>query len=244
MPVEQAIRQLRRLPAYTTLPSGLGGWEGEAFLEVSARWPDRSDTLDEALARVIDQVVQHQPGQPDRPGRKPAPIGGLDLVRRGVRAAVGHRGFRVTILQPDSTVRLDRVPVSTLAKFSGGQGYTAAIILYCALVRARAYRDGHDFAGGGPLLLDNPFGSVTNPAMLDMFAAVARKLSVQLILFSGIKDDDALATLGHIIRVSPDYLDADGNTHLRVEGVTTITHPTIARLRWQRQPDGDQEPTG
>ena len=111
-------------------------------------------------------------------------------------------------------------------------------------MRARAYRDGHDFAGGGPLLLDNPFGSVTNPAMLDMFAAVARKLRVQLILFSGIKDDDALATLGHIIRVSPDYLDADGNTHLRVEGVTTITHPTIARLRWQRQPDGDQEPTG
>jgi hypothetical protein len=157
---------------------------------------------------------------------------GLDLVRRGVREVVGPRGFQVTILQPDSTVRLDRVPIKALAKFSGGQGYTAAIILYCALVRARAFREGGDFTGGGPLLLDNPFGSVTNPAMLDMFAAIARRLHVQLILFSAIKDEDAMATLGHVIRISPDYVDDQGNTHLRV---ASVTRPATARLRWQQE---------
>jgi hypothetical protein len=239
--VQQAVKQLRRLPGYTVLPDGLGDWSGHAFLQIDARWPDRDDLYDEALARVIDQAVALPPtdGEPG-PGRsgkraKPAPIGGLDLVRRGVRGVVGHRGFRVTILQPDSKVRLDRVPISALAKFSGGQGYTAAIILYCALVRARAYREGRDFTGGGPLLLDNPFGSVTNPAMLDMFAAVARKLRVQLILFSAIKDEDAMATLGHVIRISPDYVDADGNTHLRLDGVA---HPATARLRWQQEAIG------
>jgi hypothetical protein len=236
VPVQRAVRQLRRLPGYTTLPEGLGDWTGHAFLQIDARWPDRDDIYDEALARVMDAVVTPHPGDDSsgpggKPG-KPAPIGGLDLVRRGVREVVGSRGFRVTILQPDSTVRLDRTPIRSLAKFSGGQGYTAAIILYCALVRARAFREGRDFAGGGPLLLDNPFGSVTNPAMLDMFAAVARKLHVQLILFSAIKDEDAMATLGHVIRISPDYIDADGNTHLRVAGVT---HPTTARLRWQQE---------
>jgi hypothetical protein len=236
VPVHRAVKQLRRLPGYTTLPEGLGDWTGQAFLQIDARWPDRDDIYDEALARVVDAVVTPHPGVdssgPDGKPGKPAPIGGLDLVRRGVREVVGPRGFRVTILQPDSTVRLDRAPIKSLAKFSGGQGYTAAIILYCALVRARAFREGRDFAGGGPLLLDNPFGSVTNPAMLDMFAAVARKLHVQLILFSGIKDEDAMATLGHVIRVSPDYVDADGNTHLRVAGVT---HPATARLRWQQE---------
>jgi hypothetical protein len=237
VPVQRAIKQLRRLPGYTTLPEGLGDWTGQAFLQIDARWPDRDDIYDEALARVVDTVVTPHPGTVDssgpgaKPGR-PTPIGGLDLVRRGVREVVGPRGFRVTILQPDSTVRLDRAPIKSLAKFSGGQGYTAAIILYCALVRARAFREGRDFAGGGPLLLDNPFGSVTNPAMLDMFAAVARKLHVQLILFSAIKDEDAMATLGHVIRVSPDYVDDQGNTHLRVAGVT---HPATARLRWQQK---------
>jgi hypothetical protein len=241
VPVQRAIKQLRRLPSYTVLPDGLGDWTGQAFLQIDARWPDRDDIYDEALARVIDTVVTPHPASGDTgPGvsgksAKLAPIGGLDLVRRGVREAVGHRSFRVTILQPDSTVRLDRVPIRTLAKFSGGQGYTAAIILYCALVRARAFQEGRDFAGGGPLLLDNPFGSVTNPAMLDMFAAVARKLRVQLILFSAIKDEDAMATLGHVIRISPDYIDADGNTHLRVDGVA---RPATARLRWQQEATG------
>jgi hypothetical protein len=236
VPVQRAVKQLRRLPGYTTLPEGLGDWTGQAFLQIDARWPDRDDIYDEALAQVVDTVVTPHPGVDssglDRKPSRPAPIGGLDLVRRSVREVVGPRGFRVTILQPDSTVRLDRTPIRSLAKFSGGQGYTAAIILYCALVRARAFREGRDFAGGGPLLLDNPFGSVTNPAMLDMFAAVARKLHVQLILFSAIKDEDAMATLGHVIRISPDYVDTDGNTHLRIAGVT---QPATARLRWQQE---------
>jgi hypothetical protein len=68
--------------------------------------------------------------------------------------------------------------------------------------------------------------------MLDVFAAVSRKLDVQLILFSALKDEDDMATLGHVIRLSPDYIDADGSTHLRVSGVS---HPAAARLRWQQE---------
>jgi hypothetical protein len=88
VPVQRAVKQLRRLPGYTTLPEGLGGWTGHAFLQIDARWPDRDDVYDEALARVVDTVVTPHPGAESagpggKPG-KPAPIGGLDPMPSGL----------------------------------------------------------------------------------------------------------------------------------------------------------------
>lgn len=204
--VEDALHLLRQAERASTLPEGFGEWSGQQFLHLRC---DRVGTEEELFARLsvlVDTMV-------DR-GERPE---GIPLVQKAVHAAVGARGFSVRILKPSAALRTERVPVSDLATFSGGEQLTAAVLLYCTLSQLRA-RIRAQRRAGGVLVLDNPIGKSSNVTLLDLQRRVADRLGTQLVYTTAVDDRDAIATLPNRIRLRNERMDRrTGNQHVEVE---------------------------
>jgi hypothetical protein len=94
-----------------------------------------------------------------------------------------------------------------MARFSGGEQLTGAILLYCTLARLRAHRRGLSRKQAGVLLLDNPLGRASRRRFLDMQREVARAMGVQLVYTTAINDFDALSALPNVIRLRNQRID-------------------------------------
>jgi hypothetical protein len=182
---------LNKAPATSTMDKSLGAWGGKSFLTIS--FEDISAQPDELARRVsaeVDAVVA-KGGVPD----------GLATLKRAVHAAVPG-GFRVRVLKPTADLHEERVPVSAMAKWSGGEKLTAAVVLYCIIARLRARNRSRTLAtdSSGALVLDNPLGKASYVGFLALQRRVAAALGVQLLYTTAVRDLKAVGTFPNVIR--------------------------------------------
>jgi len=223
--VASAVHLLRQAERASLLPDGFGDWSGQSFLQIRFGRPPGDEELFARLAVLLDGMV-------DR-GERPE---GLPLVQQAVHAAVGGRGFTVRILKPNAALRSERVPVSDLATFSGGEQLTAAVLLYCTLSQLRARLRGQR-GTGGMLVLDNPIGKSSNVTLLDLQRRVADGLGVQLVYTTAVDDRDAIAALPNRVRLRNARVDRrTGNSHVEVVAADDEDGRVSAARLWRREP--------
>jgi hypothetical protein len=189
--VRRSLRDLRRLSEFSRLPAGLGGLEGEQFIDIGVR--SSVDTSEAVLrARIGDEV--------DRISRERTRPGGFELLWRATKAAVGDDAFRVTILKPRVDLVAEPLPAVRLGKWSGGERVTASLMLFATIAKLRARNRGRAM-GAGVVVLDNPLGSASHVTFLDLQRAVARAAGMQLVFLSGVSDMKAIGRFPCRIRL-------------------------------------------
>lgn len=204
--VQRGLWLLRQADQVSALPSGFGDWSDQRFLHIRFATPAVDDELVERLEAMVDQLVDE--------GVRPS---GVPLLQRATHAAVGAAGFSVRILKPNPALRPDRVPVTELATFSGGEQLTAAILLYCTLARLRAQAR-QTQSTAGVLTLDNPIGKSSNVTLLRLQRRVADAMGVQLVYTTAVDDREAVGVLPHWIRLRNERSDTrTGNQHVEID---------------------------
>jgi len=202
------------------MPEGLGAWAGHSFLRISV--PKKNDEAERFT--LLGQTLETWYAREKIPT-------GHELAFACVYAVCGAKSIIVKLLKPE--YHLSPVPheITDLVKFSDGEKLTAAILLYCVLIRLRARQRAKSVTPGtdaGMLLLDNPFGKATLPQFVDLQVKMARINGVQLIYATGVNDLGALKSFGHIVRLrntsrnrtSGDYHVTPDLAERSVEGVT------------------------
>jgi hypothetical protein len=87
-------------------------------------------------------------------------------------------------------------------KGSKGQGSVIAMFLYLLISQLRADMQARaKRAGGGPLILDNPYAKVQTRALVDAQRLLAKEIGVQLIFFTANADYNMLAGFRRVIRL-------------------------------------------
>lgn len=197
---EDAAHVLRQAARASVLPDTLGPWGGRSYLRVDFQIPDGDADKQARMIPLIDRLMDA--------ATVPNALG---LVRQAIFELVGgrHDAFKVTVLKPDAVLRPDPIPVELLSTFSRGQQLTAAILLYCTIVQIRARRRGRGraVADAGTLILDNPIGTCSSRALLEMQRTIAQKMGVQLVYTTGVEDPDAIAVLPNTIRLRNSHRD-------------------------------------
>lgn len=204
---EDAAQVLRQAGRCSVLPETLGPWGGRSYLQIDFQVPESDADKQARMSPLIDRLMDAA-----------TVPNALSLVRQAVFELVGgrHDAFKVTVLKPDAVLRPDRIPVELLSTFSRGQQLTAAILLYCTIVQIRARRRGRGRAAdAGTLILDNPIGTCSSRALLEMQRMIAQKMGVQLIYTTGVEDPDAIAVLPNTIRLRNSHRDrSTGDLHV------------------------------
>ncbi len=222
---DEAVAILKSAERASRLPESLGAWGGQAFLRVDLEVPTTDDERRARLGPLVDELVQS--------GKIP---GGLELAQRAVLRLHGSRSLRVTILKPEPSRRLERVDVVSMMNFSGGERLTAAVLLYCTLVRLRAERRGtHRNVRGNVLLLDNPIGTCSSVPLIELQREVAKAMGTQLIYTTGVDDLAALAQLPNVVRLRNAHRSQRGTRHVTRGGDEHDQGVVAARVVRRRQ---------
>jgi len=133
---------------------------------------------------------------------------------------------RTTILKPKAD-GVERVLVTSYSsETSGGQGATAAILLYCTLLGLRAHNQGVGRHSHTTLILDNPLGKATAVSLLRKQLAVAAAMGVQLVYTTGVNDLPALDEFPNLVRMRN---DAELRKNLRYVRIAEQTRRAILR---------------
>jgi hypothetical protein len=178
----------------STMPDSITAWAQQPFLRCNV--PKKNDPAERQvlLRQAIDRWFEA--------GEIPA---GYRLVYECLLAVCGTKSISIRILKPE--YHLSPIPrdITELVKFSDGEKLTAAILLYCILVRLRARQKVRSQPSvakdSGMLLLDNPFGKATLTEFVDLQIRMARLMGVQLIYATGINDFAALKHFPHYVRL-------------------------------------------
>ncbi len=190
--VSSAQRNLRMARTRSVLPDGLGDWSGQPFLKVSLDVPADRAEMDARLRRFINDLLERS-----RESEIPA---GAALVCRALLACA-EREVTVQVLKPNKAQRLRYVPVHDMAELSGGMRATAAIAMFCTLIRVRAAnRKGR--AGVATLILDNPIGDANATYLVALQRLVAHMSDVQLLYTTGVNDMDAIRLFPVVTRLT------------------------------------------
>lgn len=189
--VRRVLDLLKKAPQTSIMHPSLGEWANKSFLTIS--FDDVTSQADEMARRVsaeIDVIV----AKGDAPD-------GLVTLQKAVHAAVPG-GFKVRVLKPTADLHEERVQVSAMSKWSGGEKLTAAVVLYCIIARLRARNRSRELFVGtsGALMLDNPLGKSNYVGFLAVQRRVAEALEVQLLYTTGVRDLKAVGTFPNVIR--------------------------------------------
>jgi hypothetical protein len=189
--VRRVLDLLKKAPSTSKMDRSLGEWGGKSFLTIG--FDDVTAHPDELARRVsaeVDVIVAK--------GLIPD---GLATLKKAVLAAVPG-GFKVRVLKPTPDLREERVSVSAMAKWSGGEKLTAAVVLYCIIARLRARNRASNLLAdsSGALVLDNPLGKSSYVGFLAMQRRVAEALGVQLLYTTAVRDLKAVGTFPNVIR--------------------------------------------
>ncbi|NKB59563.1 MAG: hypothetical protein GKS00_24855 [Alphaproteobacteria bacterium] len=124
-----------------------------------------------------------------------------DLIDE-MRQVMNRDRLGIEILKPNDVGDIQYCPIDRLAS-SGGEGLTAALLLYLVLSRLRAegLADTRT-AMGGVLLVDNPFGKVTHSLFLRTQRELARAMDVQLVFTTNVKDLDSVGEFPHVVKMA------------------------------------------
>lgn len=217
--VRDAEIVLRAAEARSRMPDSMGAWAGHSFLRISV--PRRNDQAERMV--LLDRMLADWI---DIKNPKPIPAG-AKLAYHCLIAVSGKGQIEVKILKPEYNLRPFQHDIVKLKSFSGGEQVTAAIILYCIIVKLRSQRRGRaaDLAeDSGFLLLDNPLGKANLPDFVDLQISMADRMGVQYICGTGINDFEALAGFPKVIRLRNSSINPrTGANIVEVEGQDTAT---------------------
>lgn len=223
---EEGMKLLRQASSLSKLPDHVPGIGGAHFLRIQTREPDEPDERRARLAELIDELVD---GKRD--------LGGVDLVQAAVRRLA--RPVQVRVLHPDPALDRRTVSIPEMARSSGGEQLTGAILLYCTLARVRGRSRGLSRRASSILILDNPIGRASRIRFLELQRDVARAMGVQLIYTTGVNDHEALRALPNVIRLRNERVDRNSGRRL-VEHVADETY-IVEAVRLGRREDTDAE---
>ena len=192
--VDDGLKLLKRVSRMSKLPDKLPQ-AGQHFIRITTNESDNPADRRAKIADLIGEVIHT------------GDIGnGLSLIQRGVRRVAVTT--KVRVLHPDLRSS-QRLSMPELLSKSNGERLTCAILLYCALVRLR--QQGGAKKGSNVLLLDNPIGTASRIAFLNLQREVAAAMNVQLIYATGVKDLNAVGALENIIRLRNTRVDRRTN---------------------------------
>ena len=197
----EALALLRSASAQSRLPDHFPRLGGAQFLRITTHEPESPAEQRGRIGELIDELVD----QGDIPL-------GIKLVQQAVRRLA--KPIRVKVLNPDPDLEQDAVDITDMARFSGGEQLTSAILLYCSLAQLRARNRGISRKPSSVLILDNPIGRASRVRFLELQRDVARAMGVQLLYTTAVNDHDALRTLPNVIRLRNQRIDR--NTGNRV----------------------------
>jgi hypothetical protein len=200
---EEGLALLRSAANQSRLPEHVPGLGGAQFLRITTHTIDDVAERRARIATLIDEICDA--------GQLPS---GLALVQRAVRRLA--RPIKVYVLHPDPALGRESVEIPEIARCSGGEQLTSAILLYCTLAQVRARARGATRKGTGVLILDNPIGRASRARFLELQREVARTMGVQLVYTTGVNDYDALRALPKIVRLRNQRIDR-GSGHQVVE---------------------------
>jgi hypothetical protein len=204
----QARHLLNSAERISRLPENMKAWANQPFLRIRLRELAPSDAK-LRLQEMLDAILLES--------ESPT---GMELAYRSVVQVSGQDGIDVTILKPDVILSADRIPVESIMHFSGGEGVTTAILLYCTLLQLRSQTYGRvtQSRDAGALILDNPIGKCSRPDLLKMHREISRKMRVQLIYLTGVNDISAIGTFDRIIRLKNQHKNIrTGDLHITVD---------------------------
>lgn len=140
---EDGLSLLRSAASHSRLPDHLPSLGGAHFLRIATHAPDDVGERRGRVGELIDQLVDE--------GKMPT---GLELVQQAVRRL--GKPIRVKVLNPDPDVDRAAVDITDMARFSGGEQLTGAILLYCTLAQLRARSRGKHRRHSSILVLRQP----------------------------------------------------------------------------------------
>jgi hypothetical protein len=129
------------------------------------------------------------------------------------------------------------VVLADMARFSGGEQLTSAILLYCTLAQLRARNRGLGRSPSSVLVLDNPIGRASRARFLELQREVARAMGVQLIYTTGVNDFEALHVLPNVIRLRNERMDRNTGQQL-VEHEAEVSAARVGRDERPQPPEG------
>ena len=174
-----------------TVPSGAPYIGGKAVLKMrshlgSISAEDRRRVLHHYLDRLIESGI--------------IPARGTDLAADALLAlngkALGLQVLKMVIEESQQYVAMDKITNS------GGEGVVMAMFLYLVISQLRSDMQAREQkAGGGPLILDNPFAKATTPALWKAQRMLANAMGVQLIFATAVQDYNTLGEFGKFVRL-------------------------------------------
>lgn len=198
---EEGMKLLRQASSLSKLPDHVPGIGGAHFLRIQTQEPDDPNEKRARLAELIDELLE---GKHD--------LGGIALVQAAVRRLA--RPVQVRVLHPDPALDRRTVSIPEMARSSGGEQLTGAILLYCTLARVRGRSRGFSRRASSVLILDNPIGRASRVRFLELQRDVARAMGVQLIYTTGVNDHEALRALPNVIRLRNERVDRNTGRRL------------------------------
>jgi hypothetical protein len=208
--VKETVKLLERMQRRTRLPAGLEDWSDRSFLHLThPKLPETTGELAGRVGTVVDRICT----EPSKTATS-----GMDLLYAAVSASIGGP-FTAAILKPHKRLTDERVDISEMASFSGGQKVTAALVMFAALTRMRteAHSSGKQSNAALPLLLDNPIGKANQATLMEVQQRVADAFGLQLIYTTGLHDVGALASFRNIIRLDGRENPRSGRVHVVVD---------------------------
>ena len=151
----EALALLRSAAAQSRLPDHFPRLGGAQFLRIATHEPESPAEQRGRIGELIDELVD----QGDIPL-------GIKLVQQAVRRLA--KPIRVKVLNPDPDLEQDAVDITDMARFSGGEQLTSAILLYCSLAQLRARNRGIYRKPSSVLILDNPIGRASRVRFLEL----------------------------------------------------------------------------
>lgn len=225
--VTEVLATLASAQRHSQLPAALGDWSNKQFLTIGFSKPASDEDLRARIDAVIEQVVADQ--------NKPE---GLALLKRCVHEAVAPRGFKVTVLKPNSDLAVEPLDITLLGKYSGGEKLTVCVALYCTLARLRAVNRGLGHVGG-TLVLDNPLGTASHVALLRLQRDVAAAHDVQLVYTTGVEDLGAVGQFPNVIRLRNSAGSLRHRRYVTVDGRSVNGQPVTDRHILTQPGDSD-----
>jgi len=220
---EEGIRALESAARRSRIPEHLPGLGSHDFLQITVSAPADAAEREARVVSLIDRIISE--------GTSPD---GLKLIQQAVRRL--GRPITVRVLFPDPDARPRWVSIVEMAKQSGGERLTSAVLLFCTLARMRAARRGQRLNLSGTLLLDNPIGTASRTKLIELQRDVARAMGIQLFYTTGVDDLNAVGMLDKVVRLKNERRDRWSGECL-VEPDEEVHHLEVASLHL-----GDRNP--
>lgn len=189
--VNGAITLLNSATTNKKVPVGAPYVGGKAILKMRARFHELGqDVRRQHLRSYLDTLID----------TNTVPANGPELVAQALLRIHGKSlGLQMLKMVPDE--RLQYVAVDKIQN-SGGEGVVMAMFLYMLINQLRSETQAKlKKAGGGPLILDNPFAKATTPTLWKAQRMLAQAMDVQLIFATALPDYNTVGEFGQFVRL-------------------------------------------